>query len=126
MIQVAKIYVAVIDDDESFRQSLARLLRAAHYQPVTYASAEDFLGDGKHPRFDCMLLDIALGGISGPELARRLAAVGSTTPIVYVTAHDDPAKRAEAEATGCAAFVSKIEPHGVILKTIAEILGPKQ
>ncbi len=119
MIHVTKIYVAVIDDDESFRQSLARLLRAADYQPVTYPSAEDFLADTKHPRFDCMLLDITLGGISGLELGRRLAAGGSTVPIVYITAHDDPKTRAEAQTAGCAGFVSKIQPRDILLDTLA-------
>jgi FixJ family two-component response regulator len=116
---MANIYIAVIDDDESFRKSLARLLRAAHYQPVTYGSAEDFLADSKHPRFDCMLLDIALGGISGLELGRRLAAVGSTTPIIFLTAHDEPGTREEARATGCHAFVSKVESRDVLLGAIA-------
>jgi FixJ family two-component response regulator len=119
MIQVTDIYVAVIDDDESFRRSLVRLLRAAHYQPLTYPSAEEFLADTKHPRFDCMLLDIALGGISGLELGRRLAASGSTVPIVYITAHDDAKTRAEAQAVGCTGFVSKIEPRDVLLDALA-------
>lgn len=122
MTRNANIYVAVIDDDESFARSLARLLRAARYQPVTYDSAETFLADTKHPRFDCLLLDIALQGISGLELARRLGAVGSTTPIIFVSAHDDSRTRAEADATGCAAFVSKIEPGDVLLKVIADTL----
>jgi FixJ family two-component response regulator len=119
----SNIYVAVIDDDDSFRRSLERLLRAAHYQAVTYASAEDFLADTKHPHFDCMLLDIALGGISGLELGRRLAAVGSATPIVYISVHDDPDTRAEALAIGRAAFVSKVESRDVLLNAIADALG---
>jgi FixJ family two-component response regulator len=123
MSSTPNIYVAVIDDDESYCRSLARLLRAAHYQPVTYGSAEAFLADTKHPRFDCLLLDIALGGISGLELARRLAAVGYKTPIIYVTAHDDPRTREEACSAGGVGFVSKIEPQNVLLKSIADALG---
>ena len=119
-----KIYVAVIDDDESFCRSLARLLRAAHYHPVTYASAESFLADIKHPGFDCLLLDVALGGISGLELGRRLAAVGSTTPIIYVTAHDDAKTREAAAVTGIAC-VSKVEPGDVLLRVIQDTLGPR-
>ncbi len=120
MIQSTNIYVAVIDDDDSFRQSLARLLRAARYQPVTYGSAEDFLADTAHPKFDCLLLDIALGGVSGLELGRRLSQVGSTVPIVFVSAHDDPKTRDEARVVGCAAFVSKIEPRDVLLQAVAD------
>ena len=117
------VYIAVIDDDESYCRSLARLLRAADYQPITYSSAEAFLADLKHPRFDCLVLDIALGGgVSGIELARRLAAVGSSTPIVYVTAHDDLRTREEAEASGCTAFVSKTHQGDVLLKAIETAL----
>ena len=116
-----KVYVAVIDDDDSFCRSLARLLRAAHYQPVTYSSAEAFLADTNHPRFECLLLDVALGGISGLELGRRLAAVGSTTPIIYVTAHDDARTREAAAATGVAC-VSKVEHGDVLLKVIIDTL----
>jgi len=117
------IYIAVVDDDESYCRSLARLLRAADYQPVTYSSAEAFLTDRKRPRFDCLVLDIMLGsGISGFELARRLVAVGSSTPIVYVSAHNDPKTQSEASALGCAGFVSKIEPGDVLLKVIEDAL----
>jgi FixJ family two-component response regulator len=120
------IYVAVIDDDEGFCRSLARLLRAAEYQPVTYSSAEAFLADTKHPRFDCLLVDISLGEISGLELGRRLAAVGSTTPIVYVTAHDDPKTRGEARAAGCVAFISKLESSDVLLKAVVGALDSRR
>jgi FixJ family two-component response regulator len=84
------IYVAVVDDDESACRSLSRLLRAAHFQPITYLSAEAFLADTKHPKFDCLLLDIQLGGISGLELKKRLSAVNDDTPVVFITAYDDP------------------------------------
>lgn len=123
MIPSPTIYIAVIDDDESYCRSLARLLRAAEYQPITYSSAEAFLADRKHPRFDCLVLDIALGaGISGLELARRLAMVGSPTPIVYVSAHDDDKTRVEAQSTRCTAFVSKIESSDLLLKAIEAAL----
>jgi FixJ family two-component response regulator len=124
MTPAPTIYIAVIDDDESYCRSLARLLRAVDYQAVTYSSAEAFLADRKHPRFDCLVLDITLGaGISGFELARRLAAVGSPTPIIYVSAHNDPKTQNEASALGCAAFVSKVEPSNILLKAIEAAMG---
>jgi FixJ family two-component response regulator len=123
MTPAPTIYIAVIDDDESYCRSLARLLRAVDYQPVTYSSAEAFLADRKHPRFDCLVLDVSLGrGISGFELARRLTAVGSSTPIVYVSAHDDPKTQTEASTLGCAAFVRKVEPSDILLKAIKDAL----
>jgi CheY-like chemotaxis protein len=72
MGRTTPISVAVVDDDENLCRSLGRLLRAAGIQPSTYASAEAFLGDTKHPQFDCLVLDIQLGGMSGIELAQRL------------------------------------------------------
>jgi FixJ family two-component response regulator len=116
------IYVAVVDDDESVCRSLSRLLRAAHFQPITYLSAEALLADAKHPKFDCLLLDIQLGGISGLELSQRLSAVKDTTPVVFITAHDDPAVRAEAEASGCAGYFRKTDPGELVLEAIAKVI----
>ena len=88
-------YVAVVDDDESLCRSFGRLLRAAGMQPITYASAEAFLADTKHPPFDCLVLDIQLGGMSGIELAQRLTAEGGHPPFIFITAHDDTETRAK-------------------------------
>jgi len=96
------VYVGVVDDDESLRRSLARLLRAAGMLPITYASTEDFRADTKWPRFDCLVLDVQLLGISGLDLQKQLAAESVATPILFITAHDDPRARQEAMAGGCA------------------------
>jgi FixJ family two-component response regulator len=112
------IYIAVIDDDESVCHSLSRLLRAAHLQPITYPSAEAFLADKKHPRFDCLLLDIQLKGMSGVELNRRLSAVKDATPVIFITAHDDPEARLEAETSGCAGFFRKTDSGADVLAAI--------
>src|SRR5512137_2546387 len=90
------LYVAVVDDDESVCRSFSRLLRIAGFQPVTYPSAETFLEDTKRPRFDCLVLDIQLAGMSGLELSHRLAAVKDGTPVVFITAHDAPEMRSQA------------------------------
>ena len=111
-------YIGVVEDDESYSRSLVRLLRATNYQTVTFASAESFMADAKQPRFDCLILDVRLPGISGVELQRRLAAVGSTTPVIYLTAHDDVATRTEAAGNGCFAFISKMDPSDVLLRAI--------
>jgi len=112
------IYVAVIDDDEHVCHSMSRLLRAARFQPVTYPSAEAFLADKNHPRFDCLVLDIQLQGMSGVELHRRLAAVKDATPVIFITAYDDPEARAQAEATGCAGFFRKTDSGTDVLAAI--------
>lgn len=117
------IYIAVVDDDDSICRAMTRLLRAAHLQPITYGSAEAFMGDAKHPKFDCLVLDIQLGGMSGLDLCRRLATVENSPPVVFITAHDDPGVRAEAEAAGCAAYFRKTDPGEVLLKTIRRLVG---
>ena len=112
---------AVVDDDESICRSFGRLLRASGLQPVTYDSAESFLADTKHPQFGCLVLDIQLGEISGIELAQRLAAAGGRTPIIFITAHDDPAARSAADALGCSAFFRKTDSGKEVLETIRKV-----
>src|SRR5207253_6577271 len=100
MSSTKQTYVAVVDDDEKLCQSFGRLLRAAGLQPITYSSAEAFLADAKQPRFDCLVLDVQLEGMSGIELAQRLTAEGAPPPSTLTTAPDDPPPPAEAEAPG--------------------------
>jgi FixJ family two-component response regulator len=119
-------YVAVVDDDASACRSLSRLFRTAGYQPVTYTSAEAFLQDTKRPQFDCLVLDIQLEGMSGLELSRRLAAVQSVIPVIFITAHDRPEGRAEARACGCAGYFLKTEPGECILECLRKVISHRR
>jgi len=121
MSSAAPIYVAVVDDDENVCRSFGRLLRAAGIQPITYLSAEAFLADTKHPQFDCLVLDVQLGGMSGIELSRKLTAAGGHPPFIFITAHDDPDARAEAEAAGCAAYFRKSDSGAEVLEAIRRL-----
>ena len=121
MNKITQTYVAVVDDDESICRSFGRLLRAAGLQPVTYDSAESFLADTKHPQFGCLVLDIQLGEMSGIELARRLSAEGERTPVVFITAHDDPEARSAADALGCSAYFRKTDSGKEVLETIRKV-----
>jgi FixJ family two-component response regulator len=117
------IYIAVVDDDESVCHSMSRLLRAVHFQPITYSSAEAFLADKKHPRFDCLVLDVQLKGMSGLDLSRRLAAVEDGTPVIFITAHDDPEVRAQAETAGCAGYFRKTDSGADVLAALRRAIG---
>jgi FixJ family two-component response regulator len=117
------IYIAVIDDDESLCRSMSRLLRAAHLQSITYPSAEAFLEDTKRPKFDCLLIDIQLKGMSGLDLSRRLSAVKYDTPVIFITAHDDPEVRAQAEASHCAGYFRKTDPGAEVLAAIRRTIS---
>jgi FixJ family two-component response regulator len=123
MSSLRTTYIAVIDDDESICRSMGRLLRAAHLQPVTYPSAEAFLRDTNRPAFACLVLDIQLNGMSGLDLRQRLAAVKDVTPVVFITAHDDPAVRAQAEASGCAGYLRKTNSGAEVLAAIRRAIG---
>jgi len=122
MSTTVPLYVAVVDDDENFCRSLARLLRAAGMQSITYPSAEGYVIDcTQPPRFDCLVLDVHLGEISGIELGQRLAAEGRDAPFICITAREDPDTRALAEAAGCAAFFRKTDSGAAVLDAIRRV-----
>jgi FixJ family two-component response regulator len=123
MNSTQNIYIALVDDDESVCRSLSRLLRAAHFQPIAYPSAEAFLADRNHPRFGCGVLDIQLKGMSGLELSQRLSGVKDGTPIIFITAHDDPEARAQAMAGGCAGYFRKTDLGADVLAAIRRVVG---
>jgi len=120
-----KIYVAVVDDDESFARALGRLLRASEFEVCIFASAEEFLGATALKPPDCLVLDIQLGGMSGVELQQRLHELGHPAPIIFVTAHDSAEIRAEAERAGCVAYLRKPVASHVLLEAMARALNPK-
>jgi FixJ family two-component response regulator len=110
--------VAIVDDDASANRALQRLLRGCGFEPQGFDSAERFLGDPAHSSFACLLLDIQLDGMSGLELQRELRASGDRVPIIFVTAHDEPAFRDEATSCGCAGFFRKTDPGASIIAAL--------
>jgi FixJ family two-component response regulator len=105
--------ILVVDDDASMLKSVTRLLKVHGFVTQTFSSAEELLNRGGTSDATCLLLDIHLGGISGIELHRRLAAAGSRLPIIFMTAIDDESVRQEAIDAGCVAYLRK--PFGVNL-----------
>jgi FixJ family two-component response regulator len=80
--------VAIVDDDESVRRGLKRLLQAHHWQVNTYSSAEEFLENTHRPDVDIALVDIYLPGLSGSQLLKRLETEGGP-PVILMTAHGE-------------------------------------
>ena len=99
---------------------MARLLRASGFRPVTYLSAEAFLDDAEHSRFDCLILDVQLGGISGIELQEQLVASGSTTPVIFLTAHEEAEVRERAIRTGCISFLYKRDSGETVIRALIQ------
>jgi len=83
--------ITVVDDDESVRESLPDLLREFGFTVETFESAERFLASGRVAASRCLILDIAMPGMSGPDLQRELTVRREKVPIVFITAHADPA-----------------------------------
>jgi len=82
--------VHVVDDDASFRTAIQRLLETAGYRVVTYPSAQQLLDQRPDENSrSCILLDVRLPGLSGPELQSRLTELGSTLPIIFLTGYPD-------------------------------------
>lgn len=121
-VNPGNVYVAIVDDDESICRSLARLLRASGMQAVTYASAEEFREDEKKPRFDCLVLDVQLPGMSGIDLRNQLAAEDVATPVLFVTAHDDPKAREEALAGPNIGYFRKTDAGREILDAVRQVV----
>jgi FixJ family two-component response regulator len=119
----ARKIIAVIDDDESLRRALGRLLRAAGFDPLGYASAEEFLDDPAKARADCLVLDVHLGGMSGFDLERQLVAGGAAPPIVFLTAYEDPKTSEQARKTGCIALLYKPVPGALLLEAVRRAVG---
>jgi FixJ family two-component response regulator len=99
--------IAVIDDDDSFRVALVESLSSLEYKSSGYVSAEDFVRVIGDRSFDCIVTDIHMPGMSGLDLMIRLAAGGSTIPVVLITARSDSQLEAKAAAAGAACLLRK-------------------
>ena len=87
------LFVSVVDDDESVRESLPDLLQEFGFTARTFSSAEAFLASEEVLQTACLILDIAMPGMCGPELQHELALRGIDIPIIFITAGHDEAVR---------------------------------
>jgi FixJ family two-component response regulator len=85
---IAATRIALVDDDPSIRRGVARMLELSGLRVTTFGSAEALLADDPSTAFDCLVLDIHLPGLSGPECYGGLRARGQAPPAVFITAHD--------------------------------------
>src|SRR3954465_8864162 len=98
--------VAVVDDDESIRESLPDLVRDLGFQSHAFSSAEEFL-NSKPEDFQCLILDIAMPGMSGPELQKQLKVRGYEIPIIFITARRDEEVKRRVLEQGAVDFLLK-------------------
>ena len=90
---MAGTLVSVVDDDESVRESLPRLIKAIGYSVHAFSSPEEFLASGRASQTGCLILDIAMPGMSGPELQIELKRLQLEIPIIFITARRDETLR---------------------------------
>ena len=99
--------VFVVDDDQSVRKGLGRLLQLRGYRVASFASAEEFLEEKLDLRTACLILDVALPGLNGFELQNRLSQLRIFLPIVFVTGHGDIPMAVQAIKSGAISFLTK-------------------
>jgi FixJ family two-component response regulator len=99
-MMVIRSLVSIVDDDESVRESLPDLIREFGFLVRAFSSAEEFLASDSLSETKCLILDIAMPGMSGPDLQQELKLRGQAIPIVFITAHDDDAIRPRVLSAG--------------------------
>jgi FixJ family two-component response regulator len=107
MMTPARSLIAVVDDEESVRRALARMLNASHYDVDVFASGQEFLDALRTRLPDCAILDYQMPGLTGRDVQRQLAIARIRVPIIVVTAHDQPALREQCLADGAVAYIAK-------------------
>lgn len=118
--------VYIVDDDESVRRALSRLMRAAGIDARGFASPREFLDEVRAEPFACVLLDITMPGTTGLEVQARLKEKGIDLPIIAVSARDDDETRAKARELGAKFFLRKPVDDRALLDAIAWVSGSKR
>lgn len=119
----ARRTIAVVDDEDSVRRALERVLRASGMQVVTFAGGTDLLHalQSFHPQ--CIVLDLHMPKLSGFEVLESLRQVPGSPPVVVVTGHDSPEARARVLASGASAYLTKPVDEELLLSEIATALA---
>jgi FixJ family two-component response regulator len=115
--------ISVVDDDESVRKSLESLLKSLGHSVKTFSSAEDFLNSEAPTKTDCLILDVRMPGMGGPDLQRELNRRGFRLPIVFISAHSDAEVRARVLNEGAVDCLLKPFGEEPLLKAIGRALS---
>ena len=120
---VVRSLVSVVDDDQSVRESLPDLLREFGFAAQAFSSAEEFLGSGSMDETRCLILDVAMPGMSGPDLQSELIRRGQSIPIIFITAQRDESGRLRILEQG--AFTCLLKPFHdtALLEALESALG---
>ena len=116
-------FVAVVDDEESVRRALLRLLRAANLDAEAFASGEAFLSSLDKFRPDCVILDLQMPGLTGRDVQRRLINMHINLPVILITAHDDVVTQQQSLSDGAANYLRKPLRGDVLVRSIHESIA---
>jgi FixJ family two-component response regulator len=115
--------IGVVEDHEGLRRALVRLLEASGLEVSSFDSAEELLASDERRCLACLVLDIRLPGRSGFELRECLAGEGCHEPVIYVTAHDDPAARQRAAREGAPFFLKPVDGRALLAAIAQAVRG---
>jgi len=116
--------VFVVDDDDSVRKSLVRLLKSVGYPARPYASAQEFLDDWRHdPRPGCLVLDVQLPGLNGLALQEQLRGSAFPIPIIFITGHGDIPMSVRAMKAGAVDFLAKPFQDEDLIRAVQEAIA---
>jgi FixJ family two-component response regulator len=124
-VSAVRPLVSIVDDDESVRESLPDLLRELGYAAEAYSSAEAFLQSGNLDGTRCLILDIAMPDMSGPELQRELLGRGIKIPVIFITAHADETVRPALLEQGAVECLFKPFGENELLEALKTALGER-
>jgi len=122
-VTVPRALVSVVEDDESVRESLPDLLRELGFAVQAFSSAEEFLASKFIAQTRCLILDIAMPGMSGLDLQRELKFRGREIPIVFITAHADLGVRQHVLAQGAVECLFKPFSDTALIKALNSAMG---
>jgi FixJ family two-component response regulator len=120
---VLRSLVSVVDDDESVRESLPDLIREFGYAAQAFSSAEEFLESNLVGDTRCLILDVAMPGMSGPDLQLELTRRRQTIPIIFITAHRDESVRLRVLEQGAVRCLFKPFSDTALLEALNSVLG---
>ena len=118
-----RLLVSVIDDDESVRESLPYLLKGFGFAVRAFSSAEEYLASNLLSQSKCLILDITMPGMSGPDLLHELKRLGWETPIIFITAQRDDKVRSQVLEQGAIACLFKPFSGAALRAAIDAALG---
>lgn len=120
-----RLLIAIVDDEESIRRALTRLMTSIGMDVVAFAGGAEFLASLGDRRPDCVILDLHMPGMTGMEVQQQLARTTPPLPAVAITGHDAPGTEARALSSGFAAYLRKPVTAKLLMESITAAVGAR-